>query len=255
MAGEKMNLLNIPNIPKKRVRLALVDGRISSGLEKGFSDRGIEIIKTEAHPGLYPAISCHPDAVFHHLGDNLMVYAPGTSMAVVAALEDMGFLLIEGEKPLTAKYPGSVHYNAARVGNLAFHNTRYTDRILRENLCKRGVELVHVNQGYTKCAISVVDENSIITIDRGIAKAAERKGLDVLVIEEDGILLPGIKSGFIGGATGLIDEKKLAVAGNIYRLKSAMKILDFLSQKGIEHVSLSDEPVMDIGSIIPLLTD
>ena len=249
-----MNFINIPNIPKKRVRLALVDGRVSSGLEKGFSEGNIKIIKTEAYQGLYPAISYHPDAVFHHLGDNLIVYAPRTSMAVVAALEDMGFLLIEGEKPLTAKYPGSVCYNVARVGNLAFHNARYTDRILKENLYKRGVELVHVNQGYTKCAISVVDENSIITIDKGIAKVAERKGLDVLVIEEDDILLPGIKSGFIGGATGLIDEKKFAVAGNIHRLESAMKILDFLHQKGVEHVSLSDEPVMDIGSIMPLLT-
>jgi len=254
MAYEKMNLLNIPNIPKKRVRLALVDGRISSALEEGLAQRGIEIVKTEAYPWLYPAISCHPDAVFHHLGGNLMVYAPGTSAATVATLENMGFLMIEGEKHLTAKYPGSVHYNVARVGNLAFHNTRYTDRILRENLYNCGVELVHVNQGYTKCAVSVVDENSIITMDRGIAKVAEKKGLDVLVIDEDGILLPGIQNGFIGGATCLIDDKKFAVAGNIYRLKSAMKIIDFLSQKGIEHVSLSEEPVTDIGTIIPLLT-
>jgi len=45
-------------------------------------------------------------------------------------------------------------------------------------------------------------------MDRGIAKVAEKKGIDVLVIEEDAILLPGFKNGFIGGSTGLIDKEK-----------------------------------------------
>ena len=51
MAYEKMNLLNIPNIPKKRVRLALVDGRISSALEEDWpkgnrdcKDRGLSVV-------------------------------------------------------------------------------------------------------------------------------------------------------------------------------------------------------------------
>jgi len=33
-----------------------------------------------------------------------------------------------------------------------------------------------------------------------------------LVIEEDAILLPGFKNGFIGGSTGLIDKEKWALA-------------------------------------------
>ncbi len=185
----------------------------------------------------------------------MIVYAPGAAESVLGALSGQGFLLIKGEAELGDKYPASVYYNAARVGNFVFHNTKYTDKVLKENFFKMDIELVHINQGYAKCAISVVDENSIITMDKGIAKAAEKKGIDVLVIEEDAILLPGFKNGFIGGCTGLLDKGKWAVAGDIRKLKSYKKIEDFLLRKGVEIVSLSDESVVDIGTIIPLLTD
>lgn len=250
-----MNYISIPNIPKKGVKLAVVDGRISPGLKTGLLGRGIELITTQAHPVLYPAISFHPDIIFFHLGDRKLIYAPDTSENVITKLKDKGFELIKGETVLTRKYPGNICYNAARVGNIVFHNTKYTDRIIKENLYNIDVELVHVNQGYAKCAISVVDENSIITMDKGIAKVAERKGLDVLVVEEDGILLTGIGCGFIGGSTCLIDEKKWGITGDIGGLKSASKIYDFLSEKEIEIVCLSKEQVTDIGSIIPLITE
>ncbi|HHV28402.1 DUF6873 family GME fold protein [Acetivibrio mesophilus] len=250
-----MNYINMPNIPEKSVRLAMVDGRISTSLEAGLQGKGIELIKTKPHLGLYPAISYHPDAIFHHLGERKIVYAPGADEGVLGALSARGFLLIKGETELGPRYPGSVHYNAARVGNLVFHNTKYTDRVLKNNLIEMDIELVHIKQGYAKCAISVVDESSIITMDIGIAKVAEKKGIDVLVIEEDAILLPGFNNGFIGGCTGLIGKGMWAVAGNVRNLKSYKRIEDFLLKKGVEIVSLFDGPVVDIGTIIPLLTD
>lgn len=253
--GDLMNFINIPNIPKESIRLAMVDGRISCDLETGLKGMGIELLKTKAHLGLYPAISFHPDAVFHHLGERTIVYAPGAAKSVLDALLDRGFILVKGEKELNPTYPGSIYYNAARVGNLVFHNTKYTDRVLKENFFKMDVELVHVNQGYAKCAISVVDENTIITMDLGIARAAEKKGVDVLAIEEDAILLPDFNNGFIGGCSGLVDKVKWAVAGDIRKLRSYKKIEEFLRRKGVEIVCLSEDSVVDIGTIIPLLTD
>ncbi|NMB34117.1 MAG: hypothetical protein GX992_07825 [Clostridium sp.] len=255
MLERGLSFLNTPNIPEKKIKVALVDKRIESNIQFGFAQRGIETIKLEGHSGLYPAISSHPDAIFHHLGGNLIIHAPGADKSVLSTLEELGFLLIEGEAELTRKYPGTIYYNVARVGNLAFHNTKYTDKKLKELLYRLDIELVHVNQGYAKCAVSVVDENSIITMDRGIARIAQKKGLDVLVIEEERILLPGFANGFIGGSTCLIDKKVLAVFGNIHKLKSAAQIINFLLQKDTKLVSLSEEPVIDIGSVIPLLTE
>lgn len=249
-----MKYVDIPNIPYNKAALAIVDGRISDSLEKGIIDLGVQLIKTKAYPSLYTAVSFHPDMFIHHLGGRIIVYAPGTSESTLSELEKLRFELIRGETELGSTYPGNVSYNVARIGRYAFHNTKYTDKVLRDWLYKMDVELIHVNQGYAKCAISVVDENSLITMDRGIAKIAEKKGFDVLVIEEQGILLPGLGNGFIGGSSGLIERNKWAVAGNFDKLSSSCEIKSFLVRKGIEIVSLSAHQVIDIGSLIPVLT-
>ena len=44
------------------------------------------------------------------------------------------------------------------------------------------LELIDVPQGYSKCSTVVLDERSIITYDRGIIKACEGRGLEVLEI-------------------------------------------------------------------------
>ena len=247
-----MNYVDIPNIPKGKVTLAIVDGRISNNVEKGLFDNGINIIKTKAHSSLYASVAFHPDMFLHHIGGSKIVYAPGTSIDIVRELERYGFQMIRGETELKCKYPGNISYNAARVGRFVFHNTKYTDKVLKNFFLKLDLELVHINQGYAKCAISVVDENSIITMDQGIARVADKKGLDVLVIEEKNILLPGLDYGFIGGSSGLIDKDKWAVAGKLESLESYSKIMEFVRNKGKKIITLSDQQVVDIGSLIPV---
>jgi len=213
------------------------------------------LIKTEKHGGVYDAISFHPDIMFHHIANERVVYAPGTSPHVVKRLEFYGFKLIEGGTVLKPYYPYDIAYNVARVGKFAFHNLKYTDHVLKRELENTGVELVHVNQGYTKCSISVIDQDSIITSDKGIAKAAEKRGLDVLLIKpEEGILLPGVGHGFIGGSSGMIDKDKWMIAGDFKSLESCDVIKKFLEKKGISCIYVHNQPVTDIGSIIPLLT-
>lgn len=249
-----MNYIDVPNIPDNKIALAVVDGRISNALEKGLADKGIQTIKTKAHTSLYPSVSFHPDMFLHHLGGRTIVYAPGTFYGLIEELKKYDFQLVRGTSELAYKYPGNISYNAARVGRFAFHNTKYTDKVLKEYFYKMDVQLVHVNQGYAKCAISVVDEKSLITMDMGIAKIAERHGFDVLFIEEKNILLPGIDYGFVGGSSGLIDRNKWAISGNVDSLESCGEICSFLSRKGIEIISLSSQQVVDIGSLIPIMT-
>ena len=248
-----MSFVKVPNIPQKRVATVIVDGRIAVSLEKGFYENRIEIIKTGYHSELYKAVSYHPDIVFHHIGDKRIIYAPGADGHVLKGICGMGFELIIGSSVLTSQYPGDICYNVARVGRFAFHNTKYTDKVICRYLEEDGVMLVHVNQGYSKCSVSVVDENSIITMDKGIAAAAERKGLDVLFVEEENILLPGLDKGFIGGSSFLIDRMTWAITGNIETLKCSREIKDFLKHKGMEVICLSKDFVVDIGSVITLL--
>ena len=248
-----MKYIDIPNLPDGDVSLAVVDMRIEPEIAASLEQNGIKLIKTCYYPGMYEAVACHPDIMLHHLGGKRIIYAPGTSQHLVDFLLSYGFTPMSGKTYLSPKYPLNISYNVARVGKFAFHNLKYTDPVLREELDKQAVEFVHVNQGYTKCSVSIVDKNSIITSDKGIAKIAEKKGVEVLLIDADkNIQLKGLDYGFIGGASGLIGKNKWAVAGNFEMLESAYKIYDFLNKRNIEIVSLSKGKVEDIGSIIPL---
>ncbi len=250
-----MNFINIPNLPQQPVRLVVIDGRSDKEIIDNLAGMGIKAIKTLKHTGVYDAISYHPDIMLHHIKDQCIVYAPGTPPDILYELSYYGFILIPGETPLSHSYPGDIAYNVARVCNMAFHNFNHTDPVLKFHLIKAGVELVHVNQGYSKCSISVVDDKSIITSDRGIAKTASEKGIDVLFTEPDpGIRLPGLNYGFIGGSTGLLDRSIWATAGSLGSLKSSHQIHNFLANRGIKAVSLSLQQITDIGTIIPLLT-
>lgn len=248
-----MKYINIPNLPENSVKLAIVDGRINNKLQNKLLENGVNLILTKYHPALYQSISYHPDIMLHHISQKDIIYAPGIHLDTLNELNTLGFNLIKGESELSNKYPGNIAYNVARVGYFAFHNIKYTDSVLKNELTKLDVELIHVNQGYSKCSISIVDNNSIITADRGIAKAAAKKHVDVLFIEqEESITLPGLANGFIGGSTGLLNKNEWAISGNVKALKSHKIINDFLNSRNIKITSLSDEPIIDIGSIIPL---
>ena len=141
------------------------------------------------------------------------------------------------------------------MGRWYFHNLKYTDRRLREQLERLEAEPVHVEQGYSKCSILPVDKNSIVTTDVGIARAAEKKGLDVLYLEnEHSIRLPGLNYGFIGGACGMVSKSVCVINGCLEKLTSGKALVSFLSKKQIMVKELSKDYVTDIGSILPLST-
>lgn len=250
-----MNFIDIPNIPNREVTHVLADGRISAEAEINLNKLGIKVIKTTRNISLYDAISCHPDIVFNHVGGNLAVYAPGIDSSILEELLGLGFELIKGCTVLESVYPLDIPYNAVRISNFVMHNLKYTDAVLLDSFEHKGLKLVNVNQGYSKCSVSIVDERSIITADVGIAQAAEKNGLDVLLIDHDeNIALPGLDRGFIGGATGLIGNKLWALNGKLENLKCCKQITEFLDKRGVAPISLTQGAVIDIGSIIPILT-
>lgn len=250
-----MNYIKSPNIPDRPVSAAVVDARISKEAEKKLIGLGIRLFKVQPHPGLYDAVSCHPDMMLHHIGGETIVYAPGTDERLIGQLKDNGFKLLKGEAELSATYPKDIAYNAARVGKWYFHNLKHTDPIVKKLLESLGIEPVHVEQGYSKCSVLPIDQNSIITSDIGIAKIAEKKGLDVLqVADERSIRLPGLNCGFIGGAGGMLNKSVLGINGRLGTLSLSEDIASFLSRKNIVLEELSDSVVTDIGSILPLKT-
>lgn len=248
-----MKPVKIPNLPTGRVTTVIMDGRMPPGVKKKLSLLEVDVIETSAHPDVYPAVACHPDIMLHHIGEATIVYAPNTPRHILEKLKAAGFETVKGYARLGNKYPATIPYNIARVGNFAFHNTKYTDPVVKELLTGKGVEFIHTNQGYSKCLICIVDSNSILTSDADIHKKAVNAGLEVLLVAPDpAVVLKPFEMGFLGGAAGLLSDNLLAFTGDLVFHKNYTKILDFLSLKAVDVVMLNSGKLMDLGSILPI---
>lgn len=230
-------------------RVIIADCRADKKTIKSLKETGYTVIPTVKLDCLYDAIASHADIQIHYLGNSRFVCAPEAYEHYKKYLPD-DFTLIKGSKPLGAKYPTDIPYNAAAVGKTLICNSRCTAiEILREYSCK-GRNILNGNQGYAKCSISVVSGNAIATADKGIAEAAKGNGMDVLRINEGHIELKGMNYGFIGGASGLIERNVLAFNGELGTHPDGEKIKKFCQNHNVEVAELKTGILTDIGSII-----
>lgn len=185
----------------------------------------VEIVKKT--PFTYDVVCSHPD-----------IY--------MCSLNLQGKVFFGDSGKLTFAYPGNIIYNAACTGKFFIHNFKYTDPLLKK--AAESMELIHVPQGYTKCNTVIVNETAIITSDQGIAKACEKK-MDVLVIETGHVLLPGFPYGFLGGASGKIDET-VFFHGDLSSHPDYKKIATFIHNRDLNIYFSKEYPLTDIGSIL-----
>lgn len=240
-------------LPEKDVSLLAVDARMDTAMKKALTAREISLVEIPPFNGIGEPVAGHVDMQIIHIRDNILVCHPHLSVNVRKKLEELGFDIYTGNTVLKKDYPSDIAYNVAIVGEVAFHNTRYTDPVIVKLLSKFKIRLVHVNQGYAKCSVLPTSDKSIITDDPSIEKAALQEGLDVLKIPpQKRILLPGFNYGFIGGTAGFIGRNVLAFAGNIDMLDSKDEIKSFLNKHNINWVNLGEDEVHDYGSLIPL---
>lgn len=180
-------------------------------------------------------LSSHPDIFMCKMGCNSQVP------------------IVQSEnKELGLKYPNHIAFNAACTGKFFIHNLKHTNERLLIVAKAMEMIMIDVKQGYSKCSTVIVDENSIITYDEGIAKACEEyraQGLDVLLISPNHVILDGYNTGFIGGASGRIG-KEVIFNGDLSAHPDFRRIVDFIESKGLKCKWFSEYPLTDIGSII-----
>lgn len=239
-----------PFIPKSKASIAIIDGRACSEMIENLKKYGLEVIKTCRCEELYDAISYHPDIVIHPVNYNTVVVAPNVYDYYKEILTFYGLKVIKGEKKLSRNYPENIAYNVARISRYAVHNTKYTDEKLKYYLTKEGINFINVNQGYTKCSLAILGENIGITSDPSIYKMLKNYNMDVLLIKEGFIQLPGLDYGFIGGATGMMSNDELLISGTLEYHPSLNEIHSFLEKYSIKPIYLSNDKIIDIGSII-----
>ncbi|WIV11414.1 DUF6873 family GME fold protein [Proteiniborus sp. MB09-C3] len=239
-----------PFIPYGKASIAIVDGRISYEIKENLIKHGLEVIKTCKCEELYDSISYHPDIVIHPINYNKVIVAPNVYDYYSDILSIYDIEVIKGEKKLSRNYPENIAYNVARISKYAVHNTKYTDEKLKFYMAKEGIDFINVKQGYSKCSLAIIGEDIGITSDPSIYKELKKHSIDVLLVEEGFIELPGLNYGFIGGATGMLSKDELLLSGSIQKHPSLNKINGFLKKYKIKPIYLSNNRMIDIGSII-----
>ncbi len=239
-----------PFIPIDKSNVAIIDGRAKEDILKRLEDLNIKVIKTMKCQELQDGISFHPDMVMHPVNHKLLVVAPNVFDYYDDILSNLGIIVLKGEKPITSKYPDDIAYNVGRLGNYAIHNLKYMDEKLKYYLKKENIDLLNVNQGYSKCSLAIVDEKSGITSDKGIYEILSKKGMDMLLIQPGYIGLEGYNYGFIGGALGNYSKNQILFTGTLDKHPDFLRIQSFLNNRKIEIRYLSQDDIVDLGTII-----
>ena len=225
---------------------AVVDCRITHDVEYALLNYADKIIKLPPHPALAAPVASHPDMLIWSFERKIVTYEDYFSIAQNELLElcSLGFELVTEKACPNAVYPRDVRLNCAVVGNHALANLKYTS----ERIKNSSLELLHTNQGYTKCATVVVNDNAIITSDPSVFNAAMQAGIDALKISEGHVRLDGYDTGFIVGATGVTDNEVL-FTGALSSHPDAESIKEFCARHGKRAVSLSPAPLYDYGTV------
>lgn len=194
--------------------------------------RGYRLRFVEPASDIASPVSSHADIRFCRLG-----------------LRDSDMVIEAMPGELASDYPLDVPFNACCTGRFFIHRLDASSPRLLAAAERLGMILIDVRQGYARCSTIPVDESSIITYDRGIAKACIAAGLDVLTVEPGHVLLPGYDTGFIGGTTGVFEDE-IVFAGDLSCHPDFLSIRSFIEDRGRRVVFFDDFPLTDIGSII-----
>jgi len=239
-----------PNLPVEKARAVIIGQRYETALRESLEGLELRVILCPPNPVVDGRLSGHVDLSVLHLGGRDMLVSRHVAKdPFLYELEEMGMEPRLCDSPTGSKYPQDAAMCAAFVGKHVLHDPRISCPELLE---AAGERFVPVRQGYAKCTLCPVSESAAVTSDGGIAPAARRAGLDILLISQGHIVLDGFDYGFIGGSSFRVSDKLLAFTGRFDSHPQERQILDFLETQGMSPVYLTEGTVFDIGSAIPI---
>ncbi len=231
----------------------LVDERISEKCLRTLSLQGFNPITLPRHPSLPDAISSHPDSLMFYSEHELFVPAEYCEVA------DYIFSDIRKFHPdvkinftadiLGSKYPDDTKMNAKLFGNKLLAKADSLSPAIKEFAQRKNIKIINTAQGYSACTTLALSRSDAITADPGTARDLEKENINVTLLQNGDILLPPYEYGFIGGATGIY-KNKIFFIGDYKKHRNCAIIEMVLKVHGYTIISLSDEPLRDLGGLI-----
>lgn len=165
-------------------------------------------------------------------------------------IQDRYFRIEDCQSPVAWDYPQNVRLNCLYLGGRLYGKTDATDVSVLAFCRERGIPLVHVKQGYTRCSALVIGDSAVITADKSIEKALKSNRAEVLSVQPGHIRLEGFDCGFIGGA-GFFDNGAVYFFGNITKHPDYGRIKAFCEKYHSKIEILNrEEPLTDIGGVV-----
>ncbi len=232
--------------------ICICDKRTPKNILLDLTRKNFDILQLPLDPSLPEPVSGHSDLLVFVLNDTLLTRQDYYSIAkseIDFICAKSGLKLLLSDARSGGKYPNDCGLCAAVAGNHLLYCENSSDPALLELATERDLTLLKVPQGYTKCSCAILSDGSVITADRGIAKITFSSGIETLLISEGHIDLPGYNYGFIGGASGLCGDT-LYFCGDIKSHPDHQRITEFANAHGSEVVSLGNEALYDVGSLI-----
>ena len=224
----------------------LIGERYRSKLSQSLAAQGIEALWLPDEPALDPRLAGHADLRAFRAGRRLFMTGRLPSH-IVSYLTNKGYIL-ETIPKLGKTYPDDVPPCICATGSYTIYDPKTA---WGPAAAAAGGIPVRVRQGYTRCAALIADDHSIITADASVSSASKKAGMDVLDITPGHIILDGYDTGFIGGASFIINDT-VYFTGTLDEHPDRERIIGFLAKRGKRAVFLTEGPVFDIGGAIPV---
>lgn len=241
--------LTQPNLPIKKVSLICIS-KTEQDIIDSLQSLGVKCLTIEPCTNLQKPVMAHADMNILHLGKDVFAANNLNVNAIEKITKIRGNMRFISQ--LKSQYPKDVKLNIAIIGNRVICNQNYAATKVIDYLVGSGKNIIHVNQGYTKCSIAVVNNSSIMTSDRAIYESCTEYGFNCLLLEPGDITLEGYNYGFIGGCCGLIDKNVIAFTGDLNKYSEGNKVKNFLKNNNCDYVCLTNKKLIDVGGILPI---
>lgn len=230
--------------------MIIIDSRMRKIEKEKLKTLGYDLYEITPNPNLYFEISGHPDIHCTNINNKIIsdshINIPNS---------------IFGQSILKSNYPLDIAYNVCILGNFAIHNFKYTEPKIVQLLDKLEFIKIPINQGYSKCSIAVIDENSVIVTDKKIAEILSRYKIEVLLLSEEitkkihlyknSNLEFSNMNGFIGGVISRIDDF-VFVSGDLNLIDKDNQIRNFIKKRNLNLIDFLGYEIVDYGGIIKI---
>lgn len=240
-----------PNLPSQQITGCIVSPQLPQEIRRNLLSLQINLYFVTPCATVQSPVFAHADMLAHHAGGTRVFLEPSQTQ-IFDVLKTHGLNPFYINDSLSTEYPQDVLLNCCVIGKNILCNKKYISREVLAHYERADYNVLHVNQGYTKCASLILNETALITEDESIAAVCGGAGIDALLIQKGDVRLDGYPYGFIGGAGGLLGPGKLGLFGDERTHADKTRIQAFAKRHGVEIIRLADGPLMDYGGLIAI---